>query len=196
MTVFFTADTHFGHANIIKLCDRSIIGSDGKLRRFRHVDEMDETMIKRWNERIGPKDIVYHLGDFNYKSNAAKYFHRLNGAQKFLLAGNHDQSDTLRQPWTHVYGKRKEYVTLVRQFDGISIALAHFAGRVWHSSCHGVWHLYGHSHQGLPPLGLSFDVGVEGHDYYPWAWDEIKEFISKLDYKNHPEADILKEKLG
>jgi len=194
--IFFTADTHWGHARIVQLCDRRIVGSDGELRQFKHVDEMDEVMIQRWNERIGPKDIVYHLGDFNYKSNAGKYFHRLNGAQKFLLVGNHDSADTYKQPWSHVYGKKHEYVALKRQFDGQDVVLAHFAQRVWHSSCHGVWHLYGHSHDKLPPNGLSFDVGVDGHDFYPWEWSEIKDKIATLDYKNHPEAHILKKKLG
>src|ERR671929_1176204 len=54
MTVWFTADTHFGHA-----------GALGRFRRpFASVQDMDEAMIRRWNETVGPEDDVWHLGDF------------------------------------------------------------------------------------------------------------------------------------
>jgi calcineurin-like phosphoesterase family protein len=79
---WFTSDTHFRHANIIKYCDRP----------FANVEEMDEGLILRWNACVHPADVIYHLGDvgFNYGS----LFHivpRLNG-QKYLVLGNHDWS--------------------------------------------------------------------------------------------------------
>lgn len=52
--VFFTSDTHFTHANIIRFCSRP----------FKNVEEMDETMIANWNRVVGENDIVFHLGDF------------------------------------------------------------------------------------------------------------------------------------
>lgn len=51
---FFTSDTHFGHVNIILYCNRP----------FASVLEMNEQVIARWNDRVGPRDTVYHLGDF------------------------------------------------------------------------------------------------------------------------------------
>ena len=51
--VFFTADLHFGHENVIKL--------DG--RPFANVEEMDEELIRRWNAKVGKGDLVYVLGD-------------------------------------------------------------------------------------------------------------------------------------
>jgi len=47
---------------------------------------------------------------------------------------------------------------------------------VWRGSGRGNWHLYGHSHGTLPDLeeSLSFDVGVDCHDFYPLSYDEVK----------------------
>lgn len=55
---FFTADEHYGLANIIRFCDRP----------FATVEEMDEELIRRHNEIVGPDDIVVHAGDFAYRS--------------------------------------------------------------------------------------------------------------------------------
>ena len=56
--VFFTADTHFGHANVIRFDDRP----------FGSVDEMDEELIRRWNSKVGTEDFVYVLGDMIWKT--------------------------------------------------------------------------------------------------------------------------------
>jgi calcineurin-like phosphoesterase family protein len=71
MAVFFTSDTHFGHAAVIRSCERP----------FASADEMDEALIARWNARIKPGDTVYHLGDFCYRSDRAApyYLDRLHG---------------------------------------------------------------------------------------------------------------------
>ena len=54
MARFFTSDHHFGHA-----------GARGLFRRpFGSVAEMDQAMAVRWNEVVGAKDEVWHLGDF------------------------------------------------------------------------------------------------------------------------------------
>ena len=52
--IFFTADTHWGHRNIIRYCQRP----------FADVDEMNEALITNWNSTVGKDDIVFHLGDF------------------------------------------------------------------------------------------------------------------------------------
>ena len=69
-----------------------------KLRPWDNADEMDEEMIKRWNETVRPNDKVYHLGDVVINRKALKTLHRLNG-DKVLIRGNHDifRDDEYRQ---------------------------------------------------------------------------------------------------
>ena len=79
--IWFTSDTHFGHKNIIKFSERP----------FSDVEEMDEVMIRRWNEVVGKDDTVYHLGDFAFLSTGKlrQLISRLNG-KICLVNGNHD----------------------------------------------------------------------------------------------------------
>jgi calcineurin-like phosphoesterase family protein len=51
--IFVISDTHFGQAKAIEYFGRP----------FASREEMDETMIERWNAVVRPQDIVYHLGD-------------------------------------------------------------------------------------------------------------------------------------
>jgi len=85
-SVFLVSDTHFGHAGVCRFTR-----ADGvtKLRPWTDPDEMDEAMVKAWNERVKPTDKVYHLGDVVINRKALGILHRLNG-DKVLIRGNHD----------------------------------------------------------------------------------------------------------
>jgi calcineurin-like phosphoesterase family protein len=177
MSTFFTSDTHFGHANIIKYCDRP----------FGSVGEMDEAMIENWNARVHRDDTVYHLGDFAFGcdyEHAVKCYSRLKGNIHFIL-GNHDkhvqhmnQNALIPNPLAHY----KEV-----SIDGQHIVLFHYGLRTWHHSLRGVWHLYGHSHNMLPPLGKSVDVGVDRWDFAPVSMRQLSSFMDKqLVDKNDP----------
>jgi calcineurin-like phosphoesterase family protein len=83
---FVISDTHFGHTNSwekFKLADGS------PLRPFSSTEEMDETMIERWNAKVSPQDTVYHLGDVVINKKSLPLVRRLNG-RKILVRGNHD----------------------------------------------------------------------------------------------------------
>ena len=83
--VFLVSDTHFGHAGVCKF-----LRDDGtKLRPWDDPAEMDEEMVRRWNETVRPNDKVYHLGDVVINRRALKTLARLNG-DKVLIKGNHD----------------------------------------------------------------------------------------------------------
>jgi len=79
--------THtFGHTNSwekFKLADGS------PLRPFTSTEEMDETMIERWNAKVKPGDTIYHLGDVVINQKSLHLVSRLNG-RKILVRGNHD----------------------------------------------------------------------------------------------------------
>ena len=83
--IYFTSDTHFGHARIIELCARP----------FANVDEMNEALIQKWNAVVGPDDVVYHLGDFFMGPKETVLLRkRLNG-KIVLIKGNHDKKDAV-----------------------------------------------------------------------------------------------------
>lgn len=83
MNSWVISDTHFLHSNIISYCNRP----------FNSADHMDLVMIKRWNERVKPEDIVYHLGDVGLtkEDKLTPIVKSLNG-KKILVLGNHDKS--------------------------------------------------------------------------------------------------------
>ena len=85
-SVFLVSDTHFGHTGVCRF-----VRNDGvtKLRPWDTADEMDEFMVKAWNERVRPTDKVYHLGDVVINRKALGIMRRLNG-DKVLIRGNHD----------------------------------------------------------------------------------------------------------
>ena len=84
--VFLVSDTHFGHAGVCRF-----LRNDGvtKLRPWDDPEEIDEFMIRAWNERVRPNDKVYHLGDVVINRRALVTLGRLNG-DKVLIRGNHD----------------------------------------------------------------------------------------------------------
>jgi hypothetical protein len=64
--IWFTADFHFGHSNIIRYCNRA----------FRNVEEMDQTILERLNASVKANDILYFLGDFCIGSKVRALEHR------------------------------------------------------------------------------------------------------------------------
>ena len=80
--VYYIADTHFGHKNVIRFDNRP----------FADTTLMDEVLVHNWNERVTEDDTVYILGDAFWKNeeNSVKLIQRLNG-HKHLIRGNHDR---------------------------------------------------------------------------------------------------------
>lgn len=153
---WITADTHFGHKNILKYCHRP----------FSSVEEMDEELIRRWNERVSSNDIIYHLGDLTLKKDADEYLDRLNGKIR-LVPGSHDY--WLKRVNLQKYVGRLEILPVYKTIrcEGKKLVLCHYPMRSWDSSYYGSIHLHGHSHGNIPDEENFFDVGVDCNGYAP-----------------------------
>ena len=172
--IFFSADPHYFHANVINLCNRP----------FANITEMHEALISKWNAKVKPDDDVYLLGDVSFKCPnppmLVSTLNKLNG-NIFLIKGNHEKdvmkNAEVRARFTWI----KDYYELDVPDKDVKggfqkICLFHFSQRSWNGSFRGGWHLFGHSHGNLDsePWGLSFDVGVDSHNYEPISYDEVK----------------------
>jgi calcineurin-like phosphoesterase family protein len=169
--LYFTSDEHYGHQSII---------SKFQFRPFADLDEMTEGLIVKHNARVDKGDLVYHLGDMFWRTfpmaKAHEVMDRLNG-QHYYIRGNHeelmDKHQSLRDRF--VWMKNLETIHPPGTPKHPGIVLCHYAMRVWNRSHTGRYHLYGHSHGELPENeSLSFDVGVDSHNYYPVSLEEVE----------------------
>lgn len=167
--VYFTSDSHFGHSRILQL---------GEGRPFTNIKEHDEELVKRWNSRVTADDVVFHLGDFSYKSSvdADFYLKKLNG-KKFLIIGNHDHDATINAAgWEGAI----PYQEL--ELNGTKITLCHYPIEEWNGYFRGAWMIHGHVHgmtNNVPMKKNRVDVAVDNFNFAPATFEEIKEFNRK-----------------
>ena len=170
---FVISDTHFGHTNSwekFKLADGS------PLRPFTSTEEMDETMVERWNAKVGPHDVVYHLGDVVINKKSLPHVRRLNG-KKRLVRGNHDifkDNEYRDVGFDSLYGVR----VFVDKFIMSHIPLhPDCVTDRFRANVHG--HL--HANRVLLPNGdidpKYYCVSVEHTDYAPVAFEELDTLI-------------------
>lgn len=163
--LWFLADPHFGHANIIHHCKRP----------FSTVEEMDKTILDNVNAVVKPGDQLCILGDFCGQRRQQKIIRsyldqiKLNPQQILFILGNHDNEKETRKVFPRVHA-----LETIR-YGEQRIVLCHYAMRVWNGSHHGVWHLYGHSHGTLQelPNSKSFDVGVDSWQFKPVSFEQV-----------------------
>lgn len=186
MRKWFTADNHFGHFNIIKYCKRP----------FKSLDEMNNIMIRKWNERVDPNDTVFHLGDLCFKGGieggklpAKKYLEELNG-NKIFIRGNHDNNNSNK---TNI-----ENISIF--IGGFKILLMHkpldifrfreyinYHDFVFCGHVHEIWEIklpeeYSHEKESNTiPL---INVGVDVWDFMPISFEDIFRRYQKKIRKN------------
>ena len=142
--VWWTSDTHFGHAAIIGYCRRP----------FANVRDMDEAMIANWNAVVRHDNVIWHVGDFAHGADAKhvrSVFHRLNGIKR-LVIGNHDRQDVLDLPWA----AKPTHLASVG-IEGMRVIMCHYGLRVWPGMRRKAVALYGHSHGRLPGTSMSLE---------------------------------------
>lgn len=159
--VFFTADLHLGHRNII-----------GYNRpEFDNLEQMHEAIVERWNHVVRPKDVVYVVGDVAFGKDNIHYLAQMNG-RKHLIMGNHDTY--------HV----KEYELY---FDHIWGCIGYKHCIITHIPIHPQQfyrfklNIHGHLHHVDKDLAKDqryYNVCMDHHDLTPVAWDLIKKEIT------------------
>lgn len=174
--IWFTADHHFGHDNIIKYCHRP----------FDDVGAMDRFLVQAWNEVVAPTDTVYHLGDLSYKgANSQEYIKQLNGRKEIVL-GNHDiaNREGCEIDLSEFDAVHQGYAEL--HLDGVHIILCHYPLQTWHDMNKKSIHLHGHCHGKLTKKTRRLDVGVDSHDYRPWSLSEVFQELKVVPKKVEP----------
>ena len=182
MAILFTSDLHFGHTNVL--------GFDH--RPFSTVEEMNAELIRRWNAKVKPGDLVYVLGDLIWKTmngSAEQIIRSLNG-QIILIKGNHDR-------FLHD-ARTKKALAAVKDYDDINVLLkngtpkrvilSHYFIPMYNAHYYGAIHLHGHSHNTkeafeefriadeLNKKGYAneiYNVGCMWWNYEPVTLDEI-----------------------
>jgi calcineurin-like phosphoesterase family protein len=200
--VYFTADNHFDHANIIKYCGRTLFMTEEDLIMYNKVknlsreeqrkfmvskeslQNMNLEQIRRWNEVVKKGDTVYQNGDFclsrsSETPDAMKdpfnyYREQLNGNIIFIR-GNHDKNN-----------KNKTIIeNLVINYGGERIFLTH---NPVHANPSYKINLVGHIHTNWKVLALNnnstmINVGVDVWDFRPITINEILSEYSKFKIK-------------
>lgn len=182
MRYFLTADTHFGHGNIIEYCDRP----------FKNADDMNEKLITNWNMRVKTEDTVFIIGDFCFradktvvekvgagKEKASFWMDRLNGS-KILVKGNHDNNNSAKTiiECIHItFANRR--INLCHKPEHVNYDFPiNFVGHV-----HNAWKIQKRSTPGAygPKETILFNVGVDVNRYMPITIDEALGEIARFE---------------
>jgi len=178
--VFFCSDTHFDHFNITKYCKRP----------FDTKQEMNDTLVERWNSVVTKNDIVFLLGDFCFGNKTAwrKWLNKLNYREIHLIQGNHDRDSDIPQEMFSSICDMMAVSVYDEELDSkyMTLFCCHYCMTSWPGQWNGVVHCFGHSHTSphsntqkdvdyiaRRPLP-SYDVGVDNNEFAPISYDDLK----------------------
>ena len=193
--VWFSSDTHFCHAMV------------AALRGFASTDEHDEEIIARWNARVRPADLVWHLGDVGLGNEARVLGQaaRLNGA-KHLVAGNHDpcwpghrDSRKRQRRWLEVFESVQAFAKT--RVDGRTVLLSHFPYDGDHTTAdrhvqfrlrdEEEWLVHGHTHLPLKLEARMVHAGLDAWELRPVSEGMIAALIREAIAAREAEAARL-----
>ena len=196
---FWMADPHWGHGNILKYCDRFKFMSSQESEALvlakksgdraaekavyispATVQKMDDNLLIETNLAVQPNDTLYIHGDFAWvktHEEAAYYRECINCKNVILIWGNHDNRNLLKGLFQGYYD------ILDKKINGQHIVMCHYPFYTWDRSHYGSWHTWGHLHHRLKskPGTFSVDVGIDGWDYKPVSFEQLKDYMSKKD---------------
>jgi|ERR1051326_2009 calcineurin-like phosphoesterase family protein len=166
-TVWLISDTHFDHANILNFKK----DNGQPMRQFCSVDDMNWTIINRWNKLVQPNDHVYHLGDVAMKKSGVELMMHCNGKHR-LVRGNHD-----------IAGDTKYYMRFFQEIYGVRVfddlILSHIP--LHPESVKDKWvNVHGHIHNNKPPHHFGpkyFNLSCEYTNYTPVTLEQVRKAI-------------------
>lgn len=171
--VFFTADLHFYHDKIIRHTQRP----------FQNVEEMNQTLIRKWNNKISYDDEVYILGDLTMKGAdiASACLSPLRG-RKHLIRGNHDHFVDSPEFECSLFESVQDYKEIT--YLNTRFILFHYPVLEWNGYGKGAIMLHGHQHNHKDynlknrKMGIQrYDVGVDANGMEPVSAEEIIDFF-------------------
>lgn len=187
--LWFTADLHLGHGNIIKYCHRPHLSKKESLLASTEprggwnvsretIMRHDDALIAAINERVAEKDSLWIVGDFSLCpfEETMHYRERIRCREVNFVRGNHDLPS-----YDSLFSRVIDQGMI--KFQGCKIWLIHYPMRSWDKAFHGAWHLYGHVHGRLRaddaanPRLLAMDVGVDACDYRPVSFEEVADYM-------------------
>lgn len=184
MAIYFTADTHFGHENIIRYCKRP----------FHSAAEMNEAIFSAWAGMVCPEDTIYHLGDVAFGSREAvkKIIERVRHlpGHKYLVPGNHDHRhmDLISTAFEEVLPDLTQVsLTPRNQGASVSVVLCHYPMMTWNHAFQGSIQLYGHVHNRIRPSRQQCDVGVDAWGYAPVRFEHVLSRLQQAPVHTHPD---------
>ena len=197
---YFTADLHLGHTNILRMAERP----------FSCIEEMDETLIANWNERVKGNDTVYIVGDLIFKSktnNPEQYLSRLKG-KKILVLGNHDHDWKDKVDMGRYF---KEVLNLKEvDIEGHLTTICHYPMIEWRSSRKENskrlgFLIHGHIHKNtekpeymqLFRLPNALNAGVDINGFRPVTFEELLKNNSAFKHdilKGTADEELLSER--
>lgn len=168
--IWFTSDLHFCH-------DREFLY---KPRGFNNVEEMNNTIIERWNNVVKTNDFVFVLGDLMLCDNekAIEFVKTLNGTLVVIL-GNHDTDNRIKLYKGVDNIVAVEYAMRLR-LNGYNFFLTHYpclTGSLEHDTPKKTTiNLFGHTHSKnlfYEDRPYMYNVAMDAHNCTPVSLDNI-----------------------
>lgn len=172
--IFITSDLHLMHSKPFLY----------EPRGFTSIEEMNETIVEKWNKAVKPDDTVYNLGDFamNDVEVAISYIQRLNG-HIIWIAGNHDSKAKIDKILGACWQQDLSYCGYADTLKAHKFIfyLSHYPTLTSNMDDTGLQHrvisLHGHTHQKTnflyPDNPFIYHVGVDSHNCYPVNIEEV-----------------------
>lgn len=205
MTIWFSADWHLGHKNIVNGISKW--KDQIACRDFETLKDHDALIINTINKYVKEDDVLYLIGDFimGGRENVFKYRAMINCRNIHFCLGNHDLHIRKNSLSAHGIPAQSLFLSvqdiIFKKIGKTDFTMCHYAFRTWNKGSREAIMLHGHSHNNLPPyekllqiaddpclvktgeLFRQMDVGLESAkaltgEWRPFHIDEIREIMN------------------